>query len=102
MLKHLCTLALVLGCGLGAANAEEIKGEFVKFADGKLTVKVADKEKEFKVSPDLKIMVKKELLPASEALGKLKPKAKPMLTLTVEKDEVKDIKVAKKDKDKAS
>ena len=43
---------------VGAVFAEEIKGTFVKFADGKLTIKVDDKEKEYKVPSDLKVKFK--------------------------------------------
>lgn len=93
-LMALCAIIL----SVGMASAEEVKGEFVKYTDGKLTLKVGDADKEFKIPSDMKIMVKKELLPAPEALSKLKAKAKQTVVLTVEKDEVKDVKIAKKEK----
>lgn len=98
MLRTFCLALLTLTLSIGFAGAEEVKGEFVKFADGKLTMKVGEAEKEFKVPADLKVMVKKELIPASEALGKLKAKAKPTLVITEEKGEVKKLTVSKKDK----
>ena len=100
MVHKFLMLLVALVVSVGVAAAEEVKGEFVKFADGKLTLKVDDKEKEYKVPGDLKIMVKKELLPSAEALSKIKAKSKQQLILTVEKDEVKDVKLPKKDKTK--
>jgi hypothetical protein len=100
MFNKFLLAVVAVALSFSSASAEEVKGVFVKFADGKVTVKVDDKDKEFKVPAELKIMVKKELLPASEALGKIKAKAKQAVTLTVEKDEVKDIKLAKKEKAK--
>src|SRR5262245_3884181 len=49
-------VASVIACG--SVWADEIKGTFVKFADGKLTIKVDDKEKEFKIPADLKVKQK--------------------------------------------
>jgi hypothetical protein len=40
-------LALIIG--VGAVFAEEIRATFVKYADGKVTVKVDNKEKEYSV-----------------------------------------------------
>jgi hypothetical protein len=89
-------LAIVIAVGTGFA--EEVKAVFVKFADGKLTVKVDDKEKEYKVPADLKRPGKdgKETL-ASESLGRMKEGMK--LTLDVEKDTLKGYKVERKKKD---
>ncbi len=100
MLRKFAAALVVAVLTLGAAFAEEIKGTFVKFADGKLTVKVEDKEKEFKVPADLKIKQKtkdgdKEV-PAADILGKAKADAK--LTLEVEKDTVKGFKFEGKKK----
>ena len=102
MVRTFAAAVVALVLAAGSAFAEEVKGTFVKFADGTLTLKVDDKDKEFKIPADLKIKVKRKgedkEVAASEMLGRLKDR-KPMLTLTIEKDVVKDIKVERKKKD---
>lgn len=102
-----CAAALVaLVLVMGSVFAEEVKGAFVKFADGKLTVKVDDKEKEYKVPADLKIKRKNKNgdeieLVVTDMLNKLNDaKNKPNLTLDVDKDTVKGVKVERKQKGK--
>ncbi len=90
------TLALVLA--VGAAFAEEIKGTFVKFADGKLTLKVEDKEKEFTIPADLKIKRKGKdgndvEVEASKALGSKRINDKTKITVTTKDDKVTDLKI---------
>src|SRR5262249_56356835 len=86
-----------LTIAFGSVFAEEVKGTFGKFADGKLTIKVDDKEKEYKIPADLKIKRKikgeeSEVL-ATESLNKLNDaKFKPTIVLDVDKDEVKGVK----------
>ena len=81
MIRKFAAALVALVIAVGAVFADQIKGTFVKFADGKLTLKVDDKEKEYKVPADLKIKRKtkggeeKEVL-ASDALGKVKEGAK--------------------------
>ena len=76
----------------GAVFAEEVKGTFVKFADGKLTLKVGDAQKEYKVPPGLTVKRKskdgKEVeIVVAEVLSKI-PVGTHMI-VSVEKDEVK-------------
>src|SRR5256886_16292154 len=76
MVRKFAAALVALTIFVGAVFAEEVKGTFVKFADGKLTLKVDDKEKEYKIPADLKVKYKakgeeKEVL-ASDRLGKAK------------------------------
>ena len=96
MVRKFAAALVALVIAVGSVFADEIKGTFVKFADGKLTLKVDDKEKEFKIPADLKQKRKgkdgeeKEYVVA-DMLGKVKEGTK--ITLTTEKDEVKNVKV---------
>ena len=95
MIRKFATALVALVITMGAVFAEEVKAKFVKFADGKLTVKVDDKEKEYKVPDDLKVKFKtkdgetKEF-EASRMFSKMK-EGTPII-LEVEKDEVKGVK----------
>ena len=91
MFRKFAVALVAVVIAVGSGFAEEVKGVFVKFADGKLTVKVEDKEKEFKVPADLKRKGKdgKEEL-VSESLAKVKEGSK--LILDVEKDTLKSYK----------
>src|SRR5256885_15891176 len=76
MVRKFAAALVALVIAVGAVFAEEVRGTFVKFADGKLTLKVDDKEKEYKIPADLKVKYKvkgeeKEAL-ASDRLGKAK------------------------------
>jgi hypothetical protein len=73
----------------GALFAEEIRATFVKYDEGKLTVKVDDKDKTFKVAKDAIYKGKKER-PIAEWAEKAKEGQK--LIVNVEKDEVTWIK----------
>ena len=55
MIRKAAASLVALVIAFGAVFAEEVKGTFVKFADGVLTIKVGDKEKEYKIPPDLKV-----------------------------------------------
>ena len=86
----------------GGLFADEIKAVFVKFDEGKLTVKVDDKEKVYTVDKDAKTKFKKkgdtdftEVL-LTDTLGKMKADSK--ITLTVEKDVVTKVAREKKAK----
>src|SRR3954467_12740878 len=99
MVRKFAAALVALTIFVGSVFAEEVKGTFVKFADGKLTVKVDDKDKDYKVPADLKIKRKNKAgeekeYSASDILGKAKEGAK--MTVTVEKDEVKDFKMERK------
>ena len=102
MFRKFAVAALAVVIAVGTGFAEEIKGVFVKFADGKLTVKVDDKDKEFKVPADLKIKTKvkgeEKEISAADRLSKLKDGTK--LILDVDKDTVKGFKTEQKKKDK--
>ena len=94
MVRKFAAALVALTIFVGAVFAEEVKGTFVKFADGKLTLKVDDKEKDYKIPADLKVKYKvkgeeKEAL-ASDRLSKAKAGAE--VTLTVDGDKVTDVK----------
>jgi hypothetical protein len=83
---------------VGGLFAEEVKGVFKKFADGKVTVEVDGKATDYKVSTDAKVKVgkdNKEML-LTEIFGKWKEDTKG--TFTVEKGEVTSAKKDKKGK----
>ena len=90
----LCSLACLLVCA-GVIFADEIKGKFVKFDSDKkvLTVSVDGKDKEYKVSGEVKVGKNS----GDKALERLaKYKADREVTLTVEKDLVTEVKSEKK------
>jgi hypothetical protein len=104
-----CAAALVaLMIAFGSVFAEEVKGAFVKFADGVLVIKVGEKDKEYKIPTDLKIKRKgkdgnETETAATESLEKMnKGKFKPTVVLTVDGDKVTAVKYefAKKKADK--
>ena len=95
MIRKFAAALVALVIAVGAVFAEEIKGTFVKFADGKLTLKVDDKEKEYKVPADLKIKRKgkdgtEKEVSAADSLGRTKEGTK--LIVEVDKDTVKGYK----------
>jgi hypothetical protein len=86
MFRKFAVAMLAVVIAVGSGFAEEIKGVFVKFADGKLTVKVDDKEKEIKVPADLKMKRKgkdgnETEVNVADSFGKMKEGTK--LTLEV-------------------
>ena len=98
MFRKCAVAMLAVVIAVGSGFAEEIKGAFVKFADGKLTIKVDDKDKEYKIPADLKMKRKgkdgtETETNVTESLTKMNDsKFKPTVVLTVEKDEVKGVK----------
>ena len=77
MIRKFAAALVAVVIAVGAVFADEVKGTFVKFADGTLTIKVDDKEKEYKIPADLKIKRKDKQgneteTVASEALAKVK------------------------------
>ena len=96
MVRKFAAALVALAIAVGAVFAEEVKGTFVKFADGKLTLKVDDKEKDYKIPADLKVKRKtkdgdvKEFS-AADVLNKAKEGAE--ITLTVDGDKVTDVKM---------
>jgi len=101
MFRKFAAALVALVIAFGAVFAEEVKGTFVKFADGKLTLKVDDKEKEYKIPADLKIKRKgkdgnETETPAADILGKAKEGTE--VTLTVDGDKVTGVKTKRKGK----
>jgi hypothetical protein len=95
MIRKFAAALVALVIAVGAVFAEEIKGTFVKFADGKLTLKVDDKDKDYKVPSDLKIKRKgkdgtEREISVTDALSKTKEGTK--LIVEVEGDTVKGYK----------
>jgi hypothetical protein len=98
MVRKFAAALVAIVIATGSIFAEDVKGVFVKFADGKLTLKVDDKEKEYKIPADLKVKYKqkgeeKEAL-ASERLGKAKEGSE--VTLTLDGDKVTDVQIRRK------
>jgi hypothetical protein len=105
MIRKFAAALMALVIAVGAVFADEVKGAFVKFADGKLTIKVDDKEKEYTIPSDLKVKRKNkdgeevETL-ATESLDKMnKGKFKPTVVLTVDGEKVTGVKYEFKKKD---
>jgi len=101
MFRKFAAALVALVIAFGAVFAEEVKGTFVKFADGKLTLKVDDKEKEYKIPADLKIKRKgkdgnETETPAADILGKAKEGTE--VTLTVDGEKVTGVKTKRKGK----
>lgn len=104
MIRKFAAALVALVFAVGSVFADEIKAKFVKIDGGKLTVKVEDKEKTYDIS-DLKLKRKgkdgaEKEFEAVKMFGKAKEGAD--LTLTVDGDKVKDIKMSfgKKKEDK--
>ena len=94
MVRKFAAALVALVIAVGAVFAEEVRGVFVKFTDGKLTVKVDDKEKEYKVPDDLTVKFKgkggeEKEFPVKGMLGRMKEGTK--LKLEVEGDTVKKV-----------
>jgi Rieske Fe-S protein len=97
MFRKIAAALVVLTLAVGSVFADSIKGTFVKFADGKLTIKADGKEKEFKVPADAKQKTKKGEVLISDVLGKAKEGAE--LTVEFDKDTVTKVSAEKKKKD---
>ena len=99
MIRKFAAALVALVIAVGAVFASEIKGTFVKFTGGTLTIKVEDKEKDYKIPSDLKIKRKnfktgeEEEVKATESLERMnKGKFKPTVVLTVDGDKVSGVK----------
>ena len=97
MIRKFAAALVAVVIAVGSIFAEEVKGTFVKFADGKLTIKVDDKEKEYKIPADLKVKrtikgEEKEIVVA-DMLGRAKEGRG--VTLTVDGEKVTDVKMEK-------
>jgi len=101
MVRKFAAALVALVIAVGAVFAAEIKGTFVKFSDGTLTLKVDDKEKDYKIPSDLKIKRKgkdgtETETSASDVLSKTKEGRG--VTLTVDGDKVTDVKLERRKK----
>jgi hypothetical protein len=92
--KCMAAFAALVICA-GALFAEEVRGSFVKFADKKITVKVEDKEKEFKVARDAVFKSTPRGVPVADWAEK-RAKEGQKLILNVDNDEVTWIKSSRK------
>ena len=98
MVRKFAAALVAVVIAVGSVFADEVKGAFVKFADGTLTLKVDDKEKEYKIPSDLKIKFKgkdgeEKEVSASESLERMnKGKFKPTVVLTTEGEKVTGVK----------
>jgi len=98
MVRKFAAALVAVVIAAGSIFAEDVKGVFVKFADGKLTRKVDDKEKDYKIPADLKIKRKgkdgtETEVSAADVLGKAKEGRE--ITLTVDGDKVTNVKMAR-------
>jgi hypothetical protein len=101
MIRKFAAALVALVIAFGSVWADEIKGTFVKFADGKLTIKVDDKDKDYKIPADLKVKRKnkdgvEEEVILADRLGKVKEGAN--VTVITDGDKVTDVKVERKKK----
>ena len=99
MYRKFLAALVALVIGVGAIFAEEIQAVFVKYADGKLTVKVDDKEKDYKVDEKATTKTKDGEVPLTKALESGRFKEGTKMKLTVEKDVVTKIERERKKKD---
>jgi hypothetical protein len=99
MIRKFAASLVALVIAFGAVFAEDVRGTLVKFVDGTLTIKVDDKDKDYKIPADLTVKQKtkdgtfKEVA-ASKRLGKAKEGTR--ITLTVDGDKVTAIKIGGK------
>ena len=101
MIRKFAAALLALVFAVGAVFAEDVKGAFVKFADGTLTIKVGDANKDYKIPSDLKIKYKdkngdEKEVSAADRLGKAKEGAE--VTLKVDGEKVTEVQVKRKAK----
>lgn len=101
MFRKFFAVAVAAMLFVGGLFAEEIKGVFKKFEDGKITITVDDKDKTYKVDGDAKFKFKnkdgdeKEVL-LVDSLKRYKEGAK--VTVTVKDDVVTAVKRERKKK----
>jgi hypothetical protein len=98
-MRKIFALTIALMLSVGAVFADEIKAVFKKYADGKITVTVDDKEKTYEVDKDAKMKFGKQGEEKEVSIvdyitnEKRGLKDGNKITLTVEKDKV--VKVAR-------
>jgi hypothetical protein len=94
MLRKCFAAVVAVMLVVGGLFAEEIKGVFKKFEDGKVTITVDDKDKTYTVDKEAKVKVKKEEKLLTEVFGAWKEGQK--ATFTVDGDKVTSAKKEKK------
>src|SRR5262249_36394702 len=99
MVRKFAAALVALAIATGSIFAEEVEGLFVKFSEGTLTLKVDDKDKDYKTPTDLKIKRKgkdgtETEIAASDVLSKTKEGRE--VTLTVDGAKVTGVKLGKK------
>ena len=104
MVRKFAAALVAIVIATGSIFAEEVRGTFVKFADGTLTLKVDDKEKEFKIPADLKVKRKfgkdgeeKEIVVQEMLKSKFVKEGSNLIVVT-EGDKVTDVKFERKKK----
>jgi major membrane immunogen (membrane-anchored lipoprotein) len=106
MVRKFAAALVALVIAFGSVFADEVKGAFVKFADGTLTIKVDDKDKEYKIPADLKMKRKgkdgtETETVVTESLTKMNDsKFRPTVVLTVDGEKVTAVKYEFKGKGK--
>src|SRR5262245_19067554 len=94
MFRKFAAALVAVGIAFGAVFAEEVKGTFVKFAEGTLTLKVGETDKDYKIPADLKMKRKgkdgnEEEVSVSESLDRRNKDANKMtVVLTVDGEKV--------------
>ena len=88
MVRKFAAALVAVVIAAGSIFAEEVKGVFVKFADGKLTLKVDDKEKDYKIPSALKIKYGKDGREKLASNSWARPRRRVEVTLTVDGDKV--------------
>ena len=94
MFRKFFAVLVALTLVAGGLFADDIKGVFKKFEDGKVTIEVDGKEKAYKVNADAKVKQKDTEILLTDALKKWKDGQNG--TFTVDKDEVTKAKKEKK------
>jgi hypothetical protein len=106
MVRKFAAALVVMVLAVGSVFAEEIRGTFVKFADGVLTLKVDDKDKEYKIPADLKVKRKfgkdgeEKEIAVQDILKSKFMKEGAKLTVVTDGDKVTDVKMERKGKGK--
>jgi hypothetical protein len=97
MVRKFAAALVAVVIAFGSVFAEEVRGTFVKFADGVLTIKVDDKDKDYKIPADLKVKRKgkggeeREIAVQDMLKGKFVKEGSKLVVVT-EGDKVTDVK----------
>jgi hypothetical protein len=104
MVRKFAAALVAMVIAVGAVFAEEVRGTFVKYADGVLTIKVDDKDKDYKIPADLKVKRKfgkdgeeKEIVVREMLQSKFMKEGTKMVVVT-EGEKVTDVKMERRKK----